>query len=78
MRLFPESNTFTPRGFLHRNIKPDNFLMCVGREGNLLYIVDSGLAKEFADAEWYKGLGNLPLGGTRRYASIRKEQFLGR
>jgi hypothetical protein len=47
-----------------------------GKE-NVLYIVDFGLAKEFADAEWYKGLGNLPLGGTRRYASIRKEQSWG-
>ncbi len=58
------------KGFIHRDIKSDNLLSGVGRQGKVLYIVDFGLAKEFADAKWYKGLGNLPLGGTKRYASI--------
>ncbi|KAK3304691.1 casein kinase I isoform delta [Chaetomium strumarium] len=57
-------------GFLHRDIKPDNFLMGVGRQGNILYTIDFGLAKEFFDAERCKDVEGLALGGTRRYASI--------
>ncbi|KAJ9161136.1 Casein kinase I isoform delta [Coniochaeta hoffmannii] len=59
------------KGFLHRDIKPDNFLMGIGRQGNTLYTIDFGLAKEFSDAERCKNAEGLRLGGTRRYASIR-------
>ncbi|KAK5653474.1 hypothetical protein OQA88_8960 [Cercophora sp. LCS_1] len=58
------------KGFLHRDIKPDNFLMGLGEQGNILYAIDFGLAKEFDDAERYKDADGLALGGTRRYASI--------
>ncbi|KAG7287652.1 hypothetical protein NEMBOFW57_007165 [Staphylotrichum longicolle] len=44
--------------------------MGVGRRGNTLYTIDFGLAKEFSDAERRKNVEGLPLGGTRRYASI--------
>src|ERR1044072_2416480 len=33
------------RGFLHRDIKPDNFLMGLGRKANQVYIIDYVLAK---------------------------------
>ncbi|KAK4107448.1 kinase-like protein [Canariomyces notabilis] len=56
--------------FLHRDIKPDNFLMGTGKQGNTLYTIDFGLAKEFSDAERCKNAEGLPLGGTTRYASI--------
>ncbi|KFA70960.1 hypothetical protein S40288_10293 [Stachybotrys chartarum IBT 40288] len=58
------------KGFLHRDIKPDNFLMGIDRQGNTLYTIDFGLAKESADAERRKDVEGLPLGGTTRYASI--------
>jgi serine/threonine protein kinase len=66
------------KGFLHRDIKPDNFLMGIGRQGNTLYTIDFGLAKEFSDAERCKNAEGLPLGGTRRYASIRNHNGRGR
>ena len=56
--------------FLHRDIKPDNFLMGVGKKGNTLYTIDFGLATEFKYAERNKNAESLALGGTRRYASI--------
>ncbi|EAQ90169.1 hypothetical protein CHGG_06788 [Chaetomium globosum CBS 148.51] len=58
------------KGFLHRDIKPDNFLMGIGRQGNILYTIDFGLAREFEYTEHTKQFEGLALGGTRRYASI--------
>ncbi|KAH7129628.1 casein kinase 1, delta subunit [Dactylonectria estremocensis] len=58
------------KGFLHRDIKPDNFLMGVGKQGNILYIIDFGLAKEFCDAEQDRRWESRAFGGTSRYASL--------
>ena len=37
------------RKFIHRDIKPDNFLMGLGENSNVCHIVDMGLAKYFVD-----------------------------
>ena len=58
------------KGFLYRDIKPNNFLIGLDRQGNTLYTIDFGLTKEFSNAERYKDTEGLPLGGTRRYTSI--------
>lgn len=61
------------RSFIHRDIKPDNFLMGLGKKGNLVYIIDFGLAKKYKDS---KTMAHIPyrenknLTGTARYASI--------
>ncbi|KAH8504367.1 hypothetical protein H0E87_011863 [Populus deltoides] len=37
------------KGFLHRDIKPDNFLMGLGRKASQVYVIDFGLAKRYRD-----------------------------
>ena len=58
---------------LHRDMKPDNFLIGMGRKANLVYLIDFGLAKKFKDSRTgqhipYKEGKNLT--GTARYASV--------
>ncbi|KAK6795994.1 hypothetical protein RDI58_009449 [Solanum bulbocastanum] len=61
------------KSFLHRDIKPDNFLMGLGRRANQVYIIDFGLAKKFRDSTTHQHIPyreNKNLTGTARYASM--------
>ncbi|CAL0316851.1 unnamed protein product [Lupinus luteus] len=61
------------RGFLHRDIKPDNFLMGLGRKANEVYIIDYGLGKKYRDLQSHRHIPyreNKNLTGTARYASV--------
>ncbi|CAI9100622.1 OLC1v1037755C1 [Oldenlandia corymbosa var. corymbosa] len=61
------------KSFLHRDIKPDNFLMGLGRRANQVYIIDFGLAKKYRDTATHQHIPyreNKNLTGTARYASM--------
>ncbi|XP_057442898.1 casein kinase 1-like protein 3 isoform X2 [Lotus japonicus] len=60
------------KGFLHRDMKPDNFLMGLGRKANQVNMIDFGLAKGYRDPNTNKHIPyreNKNLTGTARYAS---------
>lgn len=61
------------RCFIHRDIKPDNFLMGIGRRGLQVNVIDFGLAKKYRDPRTHLHIPyreNKNLTGTARYASV--------
>lgn len=65
--------------FLHRDIKPDNFIMGLREKQSIVHIVDFGLAKMYMDprtALHIRYRDDKSLTGTPRYASINNH--LGR
>jgi len=58
---------------IHRDIKPDNFVMGLKKENGTLYLLDFGLAKKYRSSktlEQYPYIKKKKLTGTARYASI--------
>jgi serine/threonine protein kinase len=60
------------KGIIHRDVKPDNFVVGHDTKGYKIYLIDFGLAKKYLDKEGkhieYKDNKNLT--GTARYASL--------
>lgn len=59
--------------FIHRDMKPDNFIMGINKKSHLLYMIDYGLAKRYRDPKTGEHIAyrdNKSLTGTARYASV--------
>merc|ERR1712179_251648 len=57
----------------HRDIKPDNFLIGLGKKANQVHIIDFGLAKKYRDPKTHQHIPyreDKNLTGTARYASV--------
>eukprot|EP01038_Epipyxis_sp_PR26KG_P009126 gene9126-12310_t len=61
------------RSYIHRDVKPDNFLIGTGPRKHICHIIDFGLAKKYQDPRTGRHIPYLEgknLTGTARYASI--------
>ena len=37
------------RGFIHRNIKPENFIIGLNEDSNIIHLINFGLSKRYKD-----------------------------
>ena len=61
------------RSYIHRDVKPDNFLIGTGSRKHICHVIDFGLAKKFQDPRNGRHIPYIEgknLTGTARYASI--------
>lgn len=61
------------KNFIHRDVKPDNFLIGLSKKANQVHLIDFGLCKRYRDAKTQQHIPHYEgksLTGTARYASI--------
>lgn len=61
------------RSYIHRDVKPDNFLIGTGSRKHIVHVIDFGLAKKYQDPRNGRHIPYIEgknLTGTARYASI--------
>ncbi|KRX09104.1 Protein kinase-like domain [Pseudocohnilembus persalinus] len=72
-QMISRVETIHSKNFIHRDIKPDNFLIGLGKRSNTVFVIDFGLGKRYRDTKTQQHIPyreNKNLTGTARYASI--------
>ena len=66
---------------IHRDIKPDNFMIGIEENEDKIYIIDFGLSKKYRSSknlEHIKFRQHKKLTGTIRYASLNSSRYYGK
>ncbi|EAY21427.1 CK1 family protein kinase [Trichomonas vaginalis G3] len=61
------------KDYIHRDVKPDNFVMGRGKSSSTVIVIDFGLSKRYRDSNTLQHVAyseNKSLTGTARYASV--------
>ena len=69
------------KSLIHRDIKPNNFLIGSGKKKHQLFMIDYGLAKRYQDPKTGKHIPYLEgkcLTGTARFVSIYTHLGIGK
>jgi casein kinase I family protein HRR25 len=79
-QLLCRLETVHSKCYIHRDIKPDNFLMGRGGRRTMCYVIDFGLSKLYRDPRNHRHIPyreGKNLTGTARYASINTHMGIG-
>lgn len=72
LQLIDRLEAVHTRHYIHRDIKPDNFMIGIGKNQMKIYIIDFGLAKRYINpvTEEHNEPKQTQMTGTARYCSL--------